>query len=155
MKKWKIDIEIDAPIEQVWKFFDGSLEDMKKIVPILVEHRPIKITEEGVGSVYRRTNRYKGQLQEHDIETLEYVNETNKKKLKVNSIMENILDITNCYELNKIDHNKTLLKYKVIYVPLNWQMNLSLLFTKKKPLIEFVERIKNTAEFEAETEVIR
>ncbi|WP_353957965.1 SRPBCC family protein [Peribacillus simplex] len=45
MKKWTRDTEINAPIEQVWKFLDGSLENMQKIMPQVVEHKPVKITE--------------------------------------------------------------------------------------------------------------
>ncbi len=31
MKRWTKDIEINAPIEQVWVLFDGSLENMQKL----------------------------------------------------------------------------------------------------------------------------
>ncbi|WP_311627020.1 hypothetical protein [Peribacillus simplex] len=48
MKKWTRDIEINAPIEHVWKFLDGSVENMQKIMPQVVEHKPVKITEEVV-----------------------------------------------------------------------------------------------------------
>ena len=41
MKQWTSEIEIDAPIEQVWKFFDGSLENMQKIMPQVVDNKPI------------------------------------------------------------------------------------------------------------------
>ncbi|MGE1163653.1 hypothetical protein ACQJ0Y_10260 [Peribacillus simplex] len=57
MKKWTRDTEINAPIEQVWKFLDGSLENMQKIMPQVVEHKPVIITEEVVGSVYRQKYR--------------------------------------------------------------------------------------------------
>lgn len=33
MKQWTREAEIDAPIEKVWQFFDGSLENMQKIMP--------------------------------------------------------------------------------------------------------------------------
>ncbi|MED4455175.1 SRPBCC family protein [Metabacillus fastidiosus] len=155
MKKWTKDIEIDAPIEQVWKFFDGSLNDIQKIMPNVVEHRPVKITNEQVGSVYRQTYKQGERIDEYDIETLEYVNENNKKRKKIGYIFADMVEVTACYELNKINDNKTLFEYTIINRPLNWQLKLFSLFAKKKPVVEFVERVKNTAEFEAETEVSR
>ena len=50
MKSWTREIEINAPIDQVWKLLDGTLEDMQKIMPQVVEHTPVKVTEEGVGN---------------------------------------------------------------------------------------------------------
>ncbi|MGG3450292.1 hypothetical protein [Domibacillus aminovorans] len=41
MKQWIKDIEIEAPIEQVWKLFDGSLENMQKLMPQVMENKPI------------------------------------------------------------------------------------------------------------------
>ena len=50
MKSWTREIEINAPIDQVWKLLDGTLEDMQKIMPQVVENTPVKVTEERVGS---------------------------------------------------------------------------------------------------------
>ena len=33
MKQWTKEIEIDAPIEHVWRYLNGSLENMQKIMP--------------------------------------------------------------------------------------------------------------------------
>ena len=82
LKKWTREIEINAPIEQVWKFLDGSVENMQKIMPQVIEQKPVKITEEVVGSVYHQKYREGKRTEEYDIETLEYLNETNEKKLK-------------------------------------------------------------------------
>ena len=46
MKTWTKDIEINAPIEKVWQYLDGSLENMQKIMPQVVGNQPVKITEE-------------------------------------------------------------------------------------------------------------
>jgi len=54
VKKWTKEIEIDAPVNQVWGLLDGSLEDMQKIMPQVVDHKPVKVTDEGVGSIYRK-----------------------------------------------------------------------------------------------------
>lgn len=54
MKQWSREIVINTPIEQVWSYFNGSLEQMQKIMPQVVENTPVKITEEFVGSIYRQ-----------------------------------------------------------------------------------------------------
>lgn len=48
MKEWSKEIEIDAPIERVWKYFNGSLEEMQKIMPQVLENKPITITDDMV-----------------------------------------------------------------------------------------------------------
>ena len=59
MKSWTREIEINALIDQVWNLLDGTLEDMQKIMPQVVEHTPVKVTEEGVGTIYRQKYRKK------------------------------------------------------------------------------------------------
>jgi uncharacterized membrane protein len=54
LKEWTKEIEIDAPIEKIWALFDGSLENMQKIMPQVISNIPVKVTEEGVGSIYRQ-----------------------------------------------------------------------------------------------------
>ena len=54
MKQWTREIEINAPIDHVWSYLDGSLEQMQKIMPQVMENTPIKVTDEVVGSVYRQ-----------------------------------------------------------------------------------------------------
>ncbi len=146
MKKWTKDIEINAPIEQVWKFLDGSLENMQEIMPQVVENKPIKITEEVVGSVYRQSYREGKRIEEYDVETLEYSNAPNKKKLKVGFTLANMFEITAYYELNKMNDNQTSFKYTVTNRPLKWFVKIFLLFATEKVVVEFLERVKNVAE---------
>ncbi|WP_155591209.1 SRPBCC family protein [Lysinibacillus cavernae] len=146
MKQWTKEIEINAPIEQVWMLFDGSQENMQKIMPQVVEHKPIKITDEVVGSVYRQKYKEGKRIEEYDIETLEYLNTPHKKKLKVGFTLANMFEITACYELSEIDNNKTLLKYTATNRALKWFVKLFLLFASEKVIIEFLERVKNVAE---------
>lgn len=146
MKQWTKDIEINAPIEQVWVLFDSTLENMQKIMPQVVEHKPIKITEEMVGSVYRQKYKEGKRIEEYDVETLEYSNTQNKKKLKVGFTLANMFEITALYELNKINDNKTSFTYTVTNRPLKWFVTLFLLFATEKVVIKFLERVKNVAE---------
>lgn len=149
MKQWTKDIEIHSPIEQVWKFLDGSQDEMKKIMPQVVEHTPIKITEDRVGSIYRQKYKEGKRIEEYDIETLEYTNTLTHKKLKVGFTLANMFEITALYELNKINDNKTSLKYTVTNRPLKWFVKLFLLFGTDKVVVEFLERVKSVAEDEA------
>ncbi|MGO4889942.1 SRPBCC family protein [Anaerobacillus sp. MEB173] len=146
MKQWAKDIEIDAPIEQVWVLFDGSIENMQKIMPQVVEHKPIKITDEVVGSVYRQKYKEGKRIEEYDVETLEYSNAPNKKKLKVGFKLANMFEITALYELNKINEHKTSFKYTVTNRPLKWFVRLFLLFASEKVVVKFLERVKKAAE---------
>ncbi|MGE8078859.1 SRPBCC family protein [Peribacillus loiseleuriae] len=146
MKKWTKDIEINAPIEQVWKLLDGSLENMQEIMPQVVEHKPIKITDEVVGSIYRQSYREGKRVEEYDVETLEYLDEPNKKKLKVGFTLAKLFEITAFYELNKMNDTKTSFTYTVTNRPSKWFVKLFLLFATEKVVVEFLERVKNVAE---------
>lgn len=148
MKTWTKDIKINAPIEHVWEFLNGSLEDMQKIMPQVVENKPVKITEEVVGSVYRQKYKEGKRIEEYDVETLEYPNFPDNKKLKVGFTLANMFEITGLYELHKINENETSFSYTVTNRPLKWFVKLFLLFATEKVVVEFLERVKNVAEAE-------
>ncbi|WP_285767261.1 SRPBCC family protein [Peribacillus sp. SI8-4] len=148
MKSWKKEIEINAPIEHVWKYLDGSLENMQKIMPQVIEQKPIKITEEVVGSIYRQKYREGKRTEEYDIETLAYTNEPDEKKLKVGFILAKMFEITALYELNKINDSQTSFTYTVTSRPLKWYLKLLLIFATDKVVVEFLERFKKVAEAE-------
>ncbi|MEH6943777.1 SRPBCC family protein [Bacillus sp. JJ722] len=148
MKTWTKDIIINAPIEHVWKFLNGSLEDMQKIMPQVVENKPVKITEEVVGSVYRQKYKEGKRIEEYDVKTLEYANTADNKKLKVGFTLANMFEITAFYELQKINESETSFTYTVTNRPLKWFVKLFLLFATEKVVVEFLERVKNVAEAE-------
>lgn len=148
MKTWTKNIEINAPIDHVWKFFNGSLEDMQKIMPQIVENTPVKITEEVVGSVYRQKFQEGKRTQEYDVETLEYLDASNQKRVKVGFTLTNLFEITAFYELRKINESKTSFTYTVTNRPLKWLVKLFLLFATEKVVVKFVERVKSVAEAE-------
>lgn len=145
MKQWTKEIVINAPIEQVWLLFDGSLENMQKIMPQVVEHKPIKTTEDRVGSVYRQTYKEGKRTEVYDVRTLEYSNQSDQKRLKVDFTLANLFEITALYQLNKVN-DKTLFEYTVTNRPLKWYVNLFLLFASDKVVVEFLERVKKVAE---------
>jgi ligand-binding SRPBCC domain-containing protein len=148
MKQWTKEIEIDAPIEHVWKFFDGSLENMQKIMPQVVDNKPVKITDEMVGSVYLQKYKEGKRVMEYNVETLEYIDSSNEKKMKIGFTLANMFDITARFELVKLNDNKSLFKYTTTNRPLKWFVKLFMLFGTDKVVVEFVQRVKRVAESE-------
>ena len=148
MKQWSKEIEIDAPIEQVWKFFDGTTENMRKIMPQVVDNKPITITEEKVGSVYLQKYKEGKRVMEYEVETLQYQDFPNEKKMKAGFTLAKMFEITACYELVKHSEHKTSFTYTMTNRPLKWFVKLFLLFSNDKVVVEFLERVKRVAESE-------
>ncbi|WP_342443490.1 SRPBCC family protein [Lysinibacillus sp. FSL K6-0057] len=146
MKTWTKTININAPIENVWKLLDGSLADLQKIMPQVIENKPVNITEEVVGSVYRQKYKEGKRIEEYDVETFEYTNTPDKKILKVGFVLANLFEITAYYELNKINETETSFTYTVTNNALKWFVKLFLLFASDKVVVEFLDRVKKVAE---------
>jgi len=146
MKTWTKTININAPIENVWKLLDGSLADMQKIMPQVIENKPVKVTEEVVGSIYRQKYKEGKRIEAYDVETLEYSNTPDKKILKVGFVLANLFAITAYYELNKINETETSFTYSVTNNALKWFVKLFLLFASDKVVVQFLERVKTVAE---------
>ncbi|MUK89834.1 SRPBCC family protein [Ornithinibacillus sp. L9] len=154
MREWKQGKNISAPIEQVWKLFDGSLEDMQKIMPNVVENKLVKETDNGVGSIYRQKFREGKKIQEYDVETLIYENEPNRKKMKVAFTLANMFEITTTYEVEKLEDDKTYFVYTTTNNPLKWPAKILMkLGGGDKVVVQFVERVKQVAEAENEAEL--
>lgn len=148
MKKWTKEIEIKAPIDKVWGLLDGSLEDMQKIMPQVVDHKPVKVTDEGVGSIYRQKYKEGNRIQEYDVETLEFLNTPDKKKIKVGFTLANMFEITALYELSQLNDHKTLFTYTCTNRPLKSFLKLFLFLASDKIVVQFCERVKKVAEEE-------
>lgn len=146
MKQWTKEIEINAPIEHIWTFLDGSLDNMQKIMPQVIEQKPVKITEEVVGSVYRQKYKEGKRVEEYDIETLDYLNTPDKKRLKVVFTLAKMFEITALYELVKMNDNRTHFTYTVTNRPLKGFLKLFLMFSTDKVVAEFVTRVKSVSE---------
>jgi hypothetical protein len=146
MKRWTKEIEIDAPIDKIWELFDGSLEKMQMIMPQVVGNTPIKVTEEGVGTIYRQQYKEGKRIEEYDVETLEYVDTPDYKQMKVGFTLANMFEITAGYEVKKLTENKTLFSYTTTNRPLKAFLKLFLLFGGDKVVVKFVNRVKEIAE---------
>ncbi|MEK9198485.1 SRPBCC family protein [Ureibacillus sp. 179-F W5.1 NHS] len=146
MKSWSKEIVIHASIEKIWKLFDGNVEEMQKIMPQVVSHEPLKLTSNKVGSVYLQKYREGKRIQEYEVKTLEYENECDYKKLTIGFNLAQWFNISAQYELEKIDDQKTLFKYKTTNQPLKWFLKPLVKFASDKPVIQFMGRVKKVAE---------
>ncbi|RUT47120.1 SRPBCC family protein [Paenibacillus anaericanus] len=150
MKQWSREIEINAPIEHVWSYLDGSIEQMQKIMPQVVENKPVKITEEVVGSIYRQKYKEGKRIEEYDVHTLEYSNNLNDKKLKIGFTLANAFEITALYELHRINDQTTKLRYTATNKALKWYVKIFMIFANEKVVVKFLEKVKKVAESETQ-----
>lgn len=117
-------------------------------MPQVVENTPIKETDAIVGNVYRQKYKEGEEIQEYDVETLEYVNTSAHKKLKIGFVLANMFDIIATYELEKLDENHTLFKYTATNQALNEHAELFLKSATNQIAVDFVNRVKRVAESE-------
>ncbi|WP_018924850.1 SRPBCC family protein [Salsuginibacillus kocurii] len=151
MKKWSAEREIQAPIEDVWPLFDESVEAMRKTMPNVIKHEPVTVTEEKVGSIYRQTYGEGKRKMEYDVETLDYKDSPEEKKVKVGFTLNNMFDITTTYELFKIDEQTTLFRYTTTNQPLRWYIKPFVVLASKRVVVQYADRVKAVAEVETET----
>ncbi|WP_442599065.1 SRPBCC family protein [Neobacillus sp. D3-1R] len=148
MKQWTRDIQINAPIENVWKLFDGTLEDMQKIMPQVRENKLIKETPNKIGSVYLQVYGEGKKTQKYEVETIDYLDTPDEKRLKIAFNLAKMFEITADYELTKVNESKTLFRYTSTNRPLKWFLNLILKLANDKVVVQFTERVKSVAEEE-------
>ncbi|UOY92490.1 SRPBCC family protein [Ectobacillus sp. JY-23] len=146
-KQWTTETEIQAPIEVVWGLLNE--ENLHKIMPQVVEHKPIKITEEGVGTIYRQKYKEGKRVEEYDVETLEYENTPQFKKMKVGFTLANMFEITATYELQKMNEDTTKFTYTATNKALKWFVHIMLFFANEAVVTTFAKRVKQVAEEEA------
>lgn len=149
MKRWSEKVEINAPIDEVWKLVDGSLEDMQKITPNLIENEPVKVTDVGVGSIYKQSFKVGSRFQTFEVNTLQYENEPNYKKQQFSYVHSGVFKITTTYELKKLNDEKTLFHYQTQTKPLKWYLSFFMLITRGRSIAKrFVNHVKKVAERE-------
>lgn len=148
MKSWTEEIQINIPIEHLFSYFNGSLEQMQKVMPQVIENTPIKETDQVIGNVYRQKYKEGEEVQEYDVKTLDYINTPDHKKLKIGFVLANMFDITATYELKKLDENHTLLTYTATNKALNEHAELFLKSATNQVVVGFINRVKMIAESE-------
>ncbi|WP_347861380.1 SRPBCC family protein [Salimicrobium sp. PL1-032A] len=148
MKRWSESIEIEAPIEQVWQYFDQSLDQMKKVMPNIVEHRRIHSSGEAVGNVYRQAYSLGERNEDYEVTIVEYNDGETEKKLTYSYTLAGVYDIQATYLLEKIGKTKTKFTYLSSNRPRRWYLRLLILFSNDQAVTNFVRRVKRVAEEE-------
>ncbi|WP_440603902.1 SRPBCC family protein [Bacillus sp. GB_SG_008] len=148
MKSWTEQIIIHTPINHVFSYLNGSLTQMQKLMPHVIENTPVKETAAIVGSIYRQKYKEGDEIQEYDVETLDYVNTPEHKKLKIGFTLANMFDITATYELEKTEKDQTVFKYTATNQALTEQAELFMQSATNQVAIDFVNRVKKIAESE-------
>ena len=117
-------------------------------MPQVVENKPVNITKEVVGSIYRQKYKEGKRIEKYDVHTLEYSNNLNDKKLKIGFTLANMFEITALYELHRVNDKKTKLRYTATNKALKWFVKLFMIFATEKAVVEFLEKVKKVAESE-------
>lgn len=110
MIQWKKEIIIETNIVKVWSlFFD---ENIKKIMPKVVEHTLIEKKEEEVGAKHRQSYREGKRVETYIVETLVYEDFENKKQKQISFVLGKAFEITLTFILLKIDDTHTKFIYE-------------------------------------------
>ena len=117
MIKWNKEIVIPANIETVWKLFD--IEQIQRIMPYVIEHKPLDIKEGVVGSTYLQTYQEGKRKETYTVTDLEYENTNLKKHKKIEFILAKAFRIQTSFTLMKEEDKIT----KFIYSGQNEGIN--------------------------------
>lgn len=144
---WNKEIIIQAPINKVWNLFE--LDQIQRIMPNVVEHKPLEIKEGVVGSTYEQTYKEGKRTETYIVTDTEYENTEQKKHKKVEFTLAKAFKIQTAFTLIQLDEQST----KFIYTGQNEGLNLMgktfiKLGSKKrndKVVDDFVELVRTEA----------
>ncbi|PBB05130.1 MULTISPECIES: SRPBCC family protein [Salimicrobium] len=148
MKRWSDTIEVETPIEHAWSYFDQSLEQTKKIMPNIEEHRLIHSSGETVGNVYRQSYGVGETKEEYEVTITEFKDAENEKRLTYSYTLAGVYDIQATYLLEKAGEKKTKFTYLSSNRPRKWYLRILILFSNDQAVANFVRRVKRVAEEE-------
>ncbi len=135
-------------MEHLSSYFDGDLEQMQKIMPNVVKNDPVTETENIIGSIYRQSYKEGEEIQEYDVEVLEYIQTPAHQKKKFGFVLAGLFDITATHELTKVDETHTLYRYTATNKALNKMAEKFLEGATDSVVVDFVNNVKQIAESE-------
>jgi len=147
MKTWTITKEISVSIDKVWDVIDGSEENLKKLDPKIISQETLIETEERVGSKYLQKYKEGKKVMEYEVFVTDY-NETDYEKMFAIAFnLAGWFDIAVRYELEKVDENKTLIKYTTTNKPLKFLAKVMMKFMPggDKMLEKHIQKIEELA----------
>ena len=147
MKTWTITKEISVSIDKVWDVIDGSEENLKKLDPKIISQETLIETEERVGSIYLQKYKEGKKVMEYEVFVTDY-NETDYEKMFAIAFnLAGWFDIAVRYELEKVDENKTIIKYTTTNKPLKFLAKVMMKFMPggDKMLENHIQKIEELA----------
>ncbi|ASE35710.1 SRPBCC family protein [Mammaliicoccus sciuri] len=134
-------IIIPTNIENVWSLFD--LENIKRIMPQIVDMKVINKTENVVGSTYEQTYKEGKRIMKYVVTDLEYTNTSNYKHNRSGFQLGKMFDIEADYILEKINENETKFTYSGQNKGLNFIGKIMLILMPKKQndkvIVQFID----------------
>jgi hypothetical protein len=96
---------IAAPIDKVWELFQD--ENLQRIMPNVVEHKPIEKKDGVVGSTYEQSYREGRRVETYTVEYTEYENTESKKHLAFSFTIGKAFEVATAFTLIKVDESLT------------------------------------------------
>ncbi|WJE14236.1 SRPBCC family protein [Halobacillus sp. ACCC02827] len=148
MIKWKEERKLQENIEDVWVLF--SDENIKRIMPKVVEHQLIKGTETEAGAVHQQTYKEGDRLESYEVRTLAYEDIPQKKHKKIQFVISGMFEVTADFQLRESEDGLTMFQYSGRNKGITVLSKLMLLFANRKGnarvVREFMDRVEREAE---------
>ncbi|MBL1229586.1 SRPBCC family protein [Enterococcus sp. BWB1-3] len=147
MISWKKEIIIPVNIEIIWTLFD--IENMKRIMPQVIETKVLEKTDGIVGSTYEQTYQEGKRVEKYIVTDLEHEDTPERKHNKSGFTLAKMFEIETSFTLIKISENET----KFLYSGQNKGTNfiarcmVKMMGNKKNEQVvtDFMERVKTEA----------
>ncbi|WP_028608372.1 SRPBCC family protein [Paenibacillus harenae] len=109
MITWSKEIKIPASIETVWRLFD--LDQIQRIMPNVIEHKPVDLKEGVIGSTYQQTYQEGKRKETYIVTDIEYENTGRLKHKRIEFVLAKAFKIQAGFTLKKVDENLTTFIY--------------------------------------------
>ena len=150
MVKWKEEMLIEAPIEQVWSLFQD--EQIQRIMPKIESHELLEGKNDATGAKHAQVYTEGKQQQRYIVETLSYVDEPGRKYRETAFVMGQMFKVRYAFTLEKKSAQRTRFIYEGQNKGMNVTGKMMLLAGSKKAarntVLNFMNRVKDQAERE-------
>lgn len=148
MVKWKEQMVIDAPIEQVWELFQD--EQIQRIMPKVEAHELLEGENNATGAKHAQVYTEGKQQQRYIVETLSYVDEPDRKYRETAFEMGQMFKVRYAFSLEKETAQSTRFIYEGQNKGMSVTGKMMLLAGSKKAaqttVLNFMNRVKEQAE---------
>jgi len=147
MIQWNEERVIHQPIEKVWSLF--SDEHIQKIMPKVEEHTLIEGAEQVAGAKHRQTYREGKRLETYIVETLQYVDDSDKKLKQIQFVLGKAFEVSLTFTLQKMDDHETRFIYEGANKGVNFVGRAMLKLSSPKSNMDVVKEFLDRVESEA------